>query len=66
MMHVCWAGRSDSQRVEALLQRISDGALPEERQDAVAELRDVLQSNPEVTESPGARAPQSRQCFTMS
>ena len=45
---MCWSGRSDSQRVETLLQRISDGALSEERQDAVAELRDVLQSNPEV------------------
>ena len=42
------AGTSQAQRVEALLQRISDGALIEERQDAIAELRDTLHANPEV------------------
>ena len=43
-----FAGTSQAQRVEALLQRIADGALIEERQDAVAELRDTLHANPEV------------------
>ena len=46
--HSVVAGISQAQRAEALLQRISDGALMEERQDAVAELRDTLHANPEV------------------
>ena len=41
-------GRSESQRVEGLLQRIADAPLAEERQDAVSELRDALHGNPEV------------------
>ena len=46
--HSVLAGTSQAQRVEALLQRVSDGALIEERQDAVAELRDTLHANLEV------------------
>ncbi len=56
MNEACASGRSESERVETLLQRISDNALAEERQDAVAELRDVLNGNPEVIKSYNMRA----------
>ena len=63
---MCWSGKSDSQRVETLLQRISNGALPEERQDAVAELRDVLQSNPEVRKGSDANPSPPQQPHSLS
>jgi hypothetical protein len=47
MAFLC-AGKSEAERVEKHLQRIADGILPEDRQDAVAELRDLLSHNAEV------------------
>lgn len=42
------AGRSEAELVQQYLQHISDGESSEERQDAVAELRDLLEGRPEV------------------
>ena len=42
------AGKSEAESVQQYLQRISEGDTPEERQDAVAELRDLLEGRPEV------------------
>ena len=36
--------------VEALLQRASDGVLQEDRREALADLRDLLHHNPQVSE----------------
>ncbi|BDA49633.1 General vesicular transport factor p115 [Coccomyxa sp. Obi] len=41
-------GKSEAESVQQYLQRISDGDTPEERQDAVAELRDLLEGRPEA------------------
>lgn len=42
------AGKSEAEKVQQFLQVISDGDTPEDRQDAVAELRDLLEGRPEV------------------
>lgn len=38
--------------VEVLLQRISDGVLAEDRQEALADLRDLISNNTQVLEPP--------------
>ena len=45
----CGAGvRSEDAAVEKLLQRLSDGILPDDRREALAQLRDLLSGNPQV------------------
>ena len=41
-------GKSEAEQVEAYMARITDGVLPEDRQDAVAGLRDLLVHNSEA------------------
>ena len=40
--------RSEDAAVEKLLQRLSDGILPDDRREALAQLRDLLGGNPQV------------------
>lgn len=46
---IAYAGRDESEIVEGYLSRISDAESIEEKQDAAAELRDLLEGRPEVT-----------------
>ena len=45
-------GKSEAEQVEGFMARITDGVLPEDRQDAVAGLRDLLVHNSEAGTTP--------------
>lgn len=40
--------RSEDAAVDKLLQRVSDGILPDDRREALVQLRDLLTGNPQV------------------
>ena len=49
--------RSEDAAVEKLLQRVSDGILPDDRREALVQLRDLLTGNPQVRCNPACHTP---------